>query len=43
MEHSTDAQSEAFSAFAESLTIGEQVMYTTITGAAWTPIPTLAS
>ena len=29
----TDAQSEAFSAFAESLTIGEQVMYTTITGA----------
>lgn len=28
-----DAQSEAFSAFAESLTIGEQVMYTTITGA----------
>ena len=33
MEHSTDAQSEAFSAFAESLTIGEQVMYTTITGA----------
>lgn len=27
-----DAQSEAFSAFAESLTIGEQVMYTTITG-----------
>lgn len=30
---SNDAQSEAFSAFAESLTIGEQVMYTTITGA----------
>ena len=30
---SSDAQSEAFSAFAESLTIGEQVMYTTITGA----------
>lgn len=29
----TDAQSEAFSTFAESLTIGEQVMYTTITGA----------
>ena len=33
MEPNTDAQSEAFSAFAESLTIGEQVMYTTITGA----------
>jgi len=33
MESNTDAQSEAFSAFAESLTIGEQVMYTTITGA----------
>lgn len=30
---SNDVQSEAFSAFAESLTIGEQVMYTTITGA----------
>ena len=30
---SNDAQSEAFSAFAESLTIGEQGMYTTITGA----------
>lgn len=29
---SNDVQSEAFSAFAESLTIGEQVMYTTITG-----------
>lgn len=31
--NTSDAQSEAFSAFAESLTIGEQVMYTTITGA----------
>lgn len=31
--NTTDAQSEAFSTFAESLTIGEQVMYTTITGA----------
>ena len=33
MEPNTTDQSEAFSAFAESLTIGEQVMYTTITGA----------
>ena len=33
MEPTNTDQSEAFSAFAESLTIGEQVMYTTITGA----------
>ncbi len=33
MEPNTTDQSEAFSTFAESLTIGEQVMYTTITGA----------
>ena len=33
MEPNTTDQSAAFSAFAESLTIGEQVMYTTITGA----------
>lgn len=32
MEPASDAQMEAFSAFAESLTIGEQVMCTTITG-----------
>ena len=32
MESASDAQMEAFSYFAESLTIGEQVMCTTITG-----------
>lgn len=43
MEPTNDAQVEAFSAFAESLTIGEQVMCTTITGVDIGDDPTPAS